>query len=1182
MIDSKKKLSNPISTGGLGIYFENRVQASFTLLMLANGYSPCLPNWPIFKIKLQGKYQGYNTDDLIVFTKQLNSENQAKLFGQVKHSISITNSNETFGEVINAAWNDFNNKELFHEEYDIIALICGPLSAKDTDGVRKLVECAIHSENEVDFIDRIEKANFTSNEQREKYGVFKTHLKKANHNNDLTSLQLWRFFKVFRLLIYDLDIKGITLSLLHTIIEQHSHNNANSIWTQILDHVQWENGQAGCISLLTIPDEIQTVFKKKIIEKIPVELISDSSKIIIQDWNNSPFANELAIMSLLGSWDENSINDKEIISKLAQVEYNIWISKLREVLQFPDSPVYLKNGHWSLKDRKNIFQSLSSRIFDHNLNLFKECALLVLKELDPKFEVTEESRFAAQIQGKVFRYSQSLRKGLAEGLALIGNSNSFFTNCSLNKSETIIILTIREIFDNSDWILWASLNDLLPLIAESAPNEFISSIESAFQKKPSPFDGLYANEGNGITGWNYITGILWALETLAWEEQFIVRVTVTLGELAKHDPGGSWSNRPSNSLVTIFLPWYPQTLATFEKRKIAILNLKKEFPEIAWKLLINLLPNKHQTSIDSPKPKWRDSVPKEWKPKVLNSEYWEQVDFYAQNVVELSKDDINKLNEIINNLDNLPRNSFDNFLQYLTSESLKLESEDEKYELWSKLEKFISKHKRFSTAKWALPIELVTKIEIVAKNFTPNNPINLYRNLFNGHDYDLFDDKLDWQSRLERLDEQREHALKEIIELYDFDGILKFIEKVESARDIGYALGKIKEYNFDAKLFPTFLDIINNKTEQFISAYIGSKYRNLGWGWVDNFDILNWTTEQITKFYTCLPFALETWNRVSNLPNEIEFEYWNKVHVNPYNEDCDLNIAVNKLIDYGRPLAAINCIHKSIHDLKPLDNVVIIKALISSITTKEPSNTMDVYEIIELIKLLQNDIIIHSNDLFRIEWAYLQLLDEHYDSRPKLLENQLATDPNFFCELIHLIYRSKNSPKIKIETNEQEKSKALNAWRLLNEWSLPPGIQSDGTFKSDNFLNWINETKEICTKSGHLEVAQTHIGKVLFHSPPDKNGFWINEVIAEELNKAESQVLREGFCSAIFNSRGAYIVDPTGEPEKELAKKYRQQANEAENKGFFRLATSLDNLANSYDREAERIIEQHKLEDYPS
>jgi len=34
-----------------------------------DGHAPCLPCWPIKEIKLQGKVDGFDTDDLIVFVQ---------------------------------------------------------------------------------------------------------------------------------------------------------------------------------------------------------------------------------------------------------------------------------------------------------------------------------------------------------------------------------------------------------------------------------------------------------------------------------------------------------------------------------------------------------------------------------------------------------------------------------------------------------------------------------------------------------------------------------------------------------------------------------------------------------------------------------------------------------------------------------------------------------------------------------------------------------------------------------------------------------------------------------------------------------------------------------------------------------------------------------------------------------
>lgn len=91
------------------------------------------------------------------------------------------------------------------------------------------------------------------------------------------------------------------------------------------------------------------------------------------------------------------------------------------------------------------------------------------------------------------------------------------------------------------------------------------------------------------------------------------------------------------------------------------------------------------------------------------------------------------------------------------------------------------------------------------------------------------------------------------------------------------------------------------------------------------------------------------------------------------------------------------------------------------------------------------------------------------------------------------------------------------------------------------------------------------------YAPPDPDGLWIHRSAAAVLNAEDSEEMRIGFRIELFNSRGVYWVDPTGKSERELAAKYRKQAEEVEAAGYHRLASTLRKLAEEYDREAERI-----------
>jgi hypothetical protein len=324
-----------------------------------------------------------------------------------------------------------------------------------------------------------------------------------------------------------------------------------------------------------------------------------------------------------------------------------------------------------------------------------------------------------------------------------------------------------------------------------------------------------------------------------------------------------------------------------------------------------------------------------------------------------------------------------------------------------------------------------------------------------------------------------------------------------------------------------------------------------------------------------MPFTVEAWNRATTWLGEHEREYWSRTSANPYETKGDIGSAIDRLIDCGRPHAAIGCLDKTLHDKQPLDRSRSVKALLAATSSTEPSYAMDEFHMIEIIKALQGDPNTDREELFRVEWAYLPVLNHYHDATPRTLESRLASDPAFFCELIRLLYRSRKGGKSGREPSERDKSIAKNAWTLLNQWCTPPGTRPDGSFSPELLAQWLEQAKQTCAESGHLEVALRHIGQVFIHCPPDPDGLWIHRAAADALNDKCAEEMRNGFHMAIFNSRGVQFVDPTGKPERELAEHYRQRAEDIENAGYQRLAVTLRSLAESYDREAERTIAEH-------
>ena len=1178
-MSQSKKISSSFSTGGGGFHFEAHVQASFVALMLTGGHAPCLPCWPITEIKLQGKIDGFDTDDIVVVVEHPRSKERRKLLGQVKHTIAVAPRNVDFREFIQAAWNDFNNPKVFTREKDIIALITGPLSAIDARNVIWLLNHARHTKDVNEFLRHVQQAKFSPPKSIEKLNTIKQHLKAANGGSRVIEDKLYEFLNHFHILSYDLGTEfGVVLSLLHSHISQFQQQFPQWVWSRVVEIVQTWNQDAGTITPGNLPEDLLEAFKQKPVKEMPEEF-KVTQEIPITDWTQHPDATYLALAVLLGSWNERIQGDLDTIAQLLGIRYDEWLKKAQEILPHPDSPLSLKNGIWKVVNRVELWSQLGSRILDQDLDIFSSLAVSTLTEPDPVFELPIEERYRASILGKVLERSQNLRKGIAEGLAIASNKPDACGNCSHGNVETTCFLAVREILSDADWVRWGSLNSVLPTLAEVAPNEFLDAVEKALSLTPCPFDELFVQEGNGIFGGNHLTGLLWALESLAWDEQYLVRVCVVLGELASHDPGGQWANRPSNSLEIILLPWFPQTLASVDKRKVAVQTLLREQPEISWDLIIQLLPGQPQTSSGSHKPSWRMTIPDEGETSLTNQEYWQQVSFYAELAVTAAGHDIDRLSDLINHFNNLPEPSFGQLIEVLASLPVSTLPDDQRLSLWNHLTIFTKKHRRFPDAEWALPEDLIITLEQISVQLAPTNPFNLYQHLFNCGDFELYEENGNWEEQRMKLNSRRDKAILEVYQQDGVEGVIRLAESVNSPYEVGNALGVIADCVIDQALLPQFLDTQDKKHKELASGFIWRRYHVKNWEWCDNIDKSGWTPAQIGQFLAYFPFVQKVWYSASNWLQEHEREFWTRTDAKSYQTDGDLAVAIEKLIEYGRPYAAIRCLDRMRQIKQRIDFDQCVRALMTALTSSELPHSMDRYHTIKLIKFLQADSSVNQDDLLGVEWAYLPLLNHREGAAPQFLERKLTNDPNFYCEVIQLIYRSKKEDQPSKEPTEEMKAIATNAWRLLHYWKTSPGTQNDGTFNEELFTEWLQQVKLLSVDSGHLEVALINIGRVLIHTPADADGLWINRAVAEALNDRHAGKLREGFRSGTYNSRGVHWVDPTGKSENELAEQFRSKAEKIENEGFHRFADTLRGLANSYDREAEQIVAEHKLED---
>ena len=889
---------------------------------------------------------------------------------------------------------------------------------------------------------------------------------------------------------------------------------------------------------------------------------------VIPEWAEGSVASELIIAQLLGSWTEKKDGDRQIVEGLAGKGYGEWIGKMREMVLRPGAPLTQQDGTWKFVARYEGWFALGPKVFDDHLGGLQAAATTVLTERDPQFELPSEERYAAAIHGKVFLHSHQLRNGLAESLALIGSHPGALRSCTSGRAESIAALTVRSILAKADWERWASLNDVLPLLAEAAPAEFLRAVEQSLLSEPCPFDRVFAEEGDSSMSRTYMSGLLWALETLAWEPDHLGRVMLCLAELAMRDPGGRQENRPSNSLTTILLPWLPQTCATLETRRAALSALLSELPDVGWGLLVSLLPRSHSISFGTRRPVWRKTIPDDWPRHVTDREYRKQVALYSEMLIDAGKTDCDKLAEVIDHVEHLPKKAYEQLLTYLDSDYVKRMPEVDKLKLWTKLVDIVTKHRKYSDAEWAMKSAQIDRVALIAEGLKPEAPPLRHKRLFSGNDFDLYEEQGGYEDQRNRLDINRQEAVKEIATKGGLDALLTFAAEVHSSWQVGIAFGAVASADDDARILPGLLDNAKEKLSQFMAGFVWSRYYNEGWEWVDGMVTTNWTSEQIGQWLALLPFIPGVWSRTQGFLGSDDASYWIKARVNPYDADDGLEVAVDKLIQHDRPIAALRCIKKMLDDDRPFDVELCILALRAALDSSESIHSMDAHQTVDIIKALQSEPQANDEELIKLEWAYLPLLGRNRDASPMVLENTLANDPMFFSQVVRLAFRSKDEVEARDDQTEEDEPMAANAYRLLSDWKSPPGCNIDGTYDGQALVGWLKAMKKECAETGHLEVAMTMLGHSFVHAPPDPDGLWIHGAVADALNMRDAGDMREGFRTELYNSRGAHWVDPSGASERELAAQYREKAEAVENAGYPRLASTLRELAESYEFEA--------------
>src|SRR5665213_622966 len=295
-----------------------------------------------------------------------------------------------------------------------------------------------------------------------------------------------------------------------------------------------------CLSTSGVPYDLASTIAQAIDRSLPSFRRTNS----VNPTHKRPqWANErsdlVAPLSLLGSWNSDSVDDQEVVSRMTRRNYTDVERDLQRLAAYEDSPFIASGNNWQLVSSEDAFALVGGTLTKGILEVWFAAALDVLHEPNPLDELRPDESLHATIKGVGRRHSTSLRTGIARGAALLGSSGRRLHG-AVSVADYARRLVRALLVDGTDDAIWRTLADVLPLLAEAAPDEFLSAISSAMQGSASEIRSMFADQGPAplFGGDSPHVHLLWALELLAQSEEFAAEALYRLARMAEIDPGG--------------------------------------------------------------------------------------------------------------------------------------------------------------------------------------------------------------------------------------------------------------------------------------------------------------------------------------------------------------------------------------------------------------------------------------------------------------------------------------------------------------------------------------------------------------------------------------------------------------------------------------------------------------------
>lgn len=840
---------------------------------------------------------------------------------------------------------------------------------------------------------------------------------------------------------------------------------------------------------------------------------------------------------LAGAWDASNDRDRTTLANLAgKQDYYEYEKQLRHFVNVDDPPLDLSGTIWAVRAPRDAFLRVGRHIGREVLDGLRVVMTDVFGNAPPPPNPKTPIRLGG---GEAGGCSEWLRDGLATTLLQIAVWDRMaqipIADGGGQRFANEVVGSIPGLA--TDRVLVA-LRDQLPYLAEAAPVPLLEALERMLEGNREAVRRVFNEVEGFLHPVSYHTGLLWALETIAWEPAYFERAVIVLARLAALDPGGRIGNRPINSLGVIFLPWHPCTAAGPTLRLVALDRICKELPDIAWGLIAKMLPTVHGAASGTARPKLREAGSGEVT--VTYGEYWAMQSGVIERAVSLAGFNAERWRPLVAGIANFAPPDRELTLNAL-SQALRNFSDSDRKSVWEDLFREVEKHERFPEAKWVLAPDQLAPLRALVDEYAPRDPLEQARLLFDSWSFDA-------KGNREPVSAARRSRLSQLIETYGPKGVVDLATQVQNAYEIIEALHHIDVTCDELEAIATLS--LAPEPCSFTIAMVATISNRFGvaaaQGWIPLVrEEKHLSDMAVALLCQGLADTRETWSFVTSLGTATEEAYWSTKSPSLLQGDRDEFLeAVRKYLSFGRGISALEASLQRLSDLPAPTIFAILRTIVHEINTGAQRRAPIVgYEIEQAFEELARRQDVTIEEIARYEISMFPLL-EHSKYRMRIFE-VLASNPALYFEIFKVVFRAEDEPEPSKELSEAQRATWHLNYSILSKAHCIPGRNDEGIDETV-LAHWIDQVRQLALEGKRLALVDQYIGHILAYAPVGADGAWPAEAVRAQLERVRSNEIERGIMIERFNMRGAHVrsLYGGGDEERRFAAEFTGYADQ--------------------------------------